>query len=302
MPKEDFVLTVANAIIQGIIQGLTEFLPVSSSGHLSLFQYFTGQGGESGILFTILLHLGTLLAVFIAFHKTILCLIVECFAMVRDILKRTFSIRRASPYRRMVLLLLVSLLPMALSLLLLDTFNRVSSDQDIVVEGICFLFTSLLLFASDRCVKGKKTAHDMAYRDAVVIGTMQAIAPLPGISRSGSTIAAGLFMGLDRKFAVSFSFIMGVPTILGANLLELKDVGADGLQIPMPALLAGLICSLVFGLFAIRMVNWLVKSDKFRYFAWYTLILGLIVLVVGIAEQLNGHALQQAIMATIARS
>jgi undecaprenyl-diphosphatase len=275
-------LNILNAIIQGIVQGLTEFLPVSSSGHLSLIQYFTGQGGESGILFTVLLHLGTLLAVFIAFRKLILDLIVEVFALIGDLFRGRFSWKNANPNRRMVILLLVSLLPMAVSVLLLDVFETASTDQDIIVEGVCFLFTSFLLFTSDRVVPGHKTAKDMEFRDALAIGAMQAIAPFPGISRSGSTIATGIFMGLDRKFAVSFSFIMGVPTVLGANLLELKDVGAEGLVFPIPVLLAGMAAALVFGLLAIKMVNWLVTSNKFKYFAWYTLILGVVTVGIGV--------------------
>lgn len=289
-------MNIASAAFQGIIQGLTEFLPVSSSGHLSLFQYFTGQNGESGILFSILLHLGTLLAVFIAFRKMIGALILEFFRMVGDIFRGRFSLKRANPERRMILLILVSLVPMVISFLLLDLFDLVAADNDIIVEGVCFLFTSLLLFASDRVVAGHKTAKDMRYRDAVAIGAMQAIAPFPGISRSGSTISTGLFMGLDRKFAVSFSFIMGVPTILGANLLELKDVAAEGLSIPIPSLLVGLVTSLVFGLVAIKMVNWLVTSNKFKYFAWYTLVLGVLVVAAGIYEQVSGHALQAMVM------
>lgn len=290
-------MTILNAIIQGIVQGLTEFLPVSSSGHLSLIQYFTGQSGESGILFTVLLHLGTLLAVFLAFRGLILELIVEFFFMLGDLFRGRFSWRNANPNRRMIILLMVSLLPMAGSVLLLDLFDRVSSDGDIIVEGVCFLFTSLLLFASDRAVTGHKTAADMKARDAVAIGCIQAVAPMPGISRSGSTISMGVFMGLDRAYAVSFSFLMGVPTVLGANLLELKDAASEGLGFPIPVLAAGLLCSLVFGLLAIRMVKWLVTSNKFKYFAWYTLILGLLTVAAGIYEQVSGHALQQMILA-----
>lgn len=295
-------MTVANAIVQGVIQGLTEFLPVSSSGHLSLIQYFTGQSEETGILFTVLLHLGTLLAVCIAFHRTIFRLIKECFAIVRDVFAGRFSIKNVSPYRRMVFLLVVSLLPMGISFLLLDVFDHVSSDNDIVVEGLCFLLTSMLLFGTNQCRCGKKTAKTMRYRDALAIGAMQAVAPLPGISRSGSTIAAGMFCGLNRRYAVSFSFIMGVPTVLGANLLKLKDVAQEGLSIPVPALAAGLICSLIFGLIAIKMVSWLLSSNKFIYFAWYTLILGMCVTVFGIIELTSDHAMQQAFIAALSGS
>lgn len=293
-------MNIGNAIFQGIIQGLTEFLPVSSSGHLSLVQYFTGQNGETGALFSILLHMGTLLAVFIAFFSTIWALILEFFSMVADIFRGRFSVKDANPNRRMILLLIVSLAPMVISYLLLDFYDMISSDNDIVVEGICFLITSFLLFASDRCGEGRKNAGTMRYRDALAIGTMQAIAPLPGISRSGSTIATGLFMGLDRKFAVTFSFIMGVPTVLGANLMELKDISQSGLAVPVPSLIAGLAAALIFGLIAIRMVSWLVTSSKFKWFAWYTFALGIATVIIGIAENANGHALQRMITGLLA--
>jgi undecaprenyl-diphosphatase len=205
---------------------------------------------------------------------------------VADLFRGKFSWKAANPNRRMLVLLAASLLPMAVSFLLLDLFNAVSADQDIIVEGVCFLFTSFLLFVSDRVVAGHKTAKDMSFRDALAVGAMQAVAPMPGISRSGSTIATGLFMGLDRKFAVSFSFIMGVPTVLGANLLELRDVAAEGLRFPLPVLLAGMAAALVFGLAAIKMVNWLVTSNKFKYFAWYTLILGLVTIGIGVCSMI----------------
>lgn len=293
------ILNIRDAIIQGIIQGLTEFLPISSSGHLSLVQYFTGQNGSSGILFSILLHMGTLLAVFLAFYKTIFALVVEFFMMIADVFRGRFSLKDANPHRRMILLLIVSLLPMALSFFLLDTFNKIATDDSIVAEGVCFLITSVLLFISDACTKCYKTAQNMKYRDAVAIGVTQALAPFPGISRSGSTISVGLMMGLDRKFAVAFSFIMGIPTILGANIMELSDAAKEGVSIPVPVLLIGIVTALLVGLLAIKMVNWLVTSDKFKYFAWYTLILGLLTIGVGIFENASGHVIRDIVLYVI---
>lgn len=281
-------MTILDAIIQGIIQGLTEFLPVSSSGHLSLVQHFTGQSGETGAFFSILLHLGTLLAVFIAFRKTIAGLIVELGRMASDLFRGKFSLRHASPQRRMVLLLIVSLLPMAAVVLLKDFYSSLASNDSILEEGCFFLLTSALLFLSDKCVKGRKTAADMQYKDALAVGITQAIAPLPGLSRSGSTISVGLMMGLERKFAVSFSFIMGVPAVLGANVLEISDAVTQGVGVSAPVISVGLLTSLVFGLLAIRLVNWLVVSDKFVCFAWYTLVLGIAVVAVGIYELAAG--------------
>ena len=124
----------------------------------------------------------------------------------------------------MIFLLFVACLPLLITVLFKDWFESLATDQSILAEGICFLITSALLFLSDKCVKGRKNAATMQYRDAVAIGVAQAIAPLPGVSRSGSTIAMGLLAGLERKYAVAFSFILGVPAVLGANLLEIGKI------------------------------------------------------------------------------
>ena len=292
-------MSMIEAVIQGIIQGLTEFLPISSSGHLSLFQYFTGRNGETGALFSILLHLGTLLAVCIAFYKTILCMVVEFFAIIRDIFTGRFSFREMSNYRKMIFLLIVSLLPMAITFLFLDFFSGLSSDNSIVAEGLGFLATSALLTLSVRCVKGRKTSGTTTYKDALAMGFMQSVAPIPGISRSGSTISVGLLCGLEREFAVSFSFIMGVPTVLGANILEIGPALKTGLDIPAHALIAGLVASLVFGLLAIWMVRWLVVGDKFIWFARYTFVLGVITLIIGLIDKFAGYPVQQWIIGLV---
>ena len=293
-------MSILEAVLQGIVQGLTEFLPISSSGHLSLVQYFTGQSGEIGVFFSILLHLGTLLAVIIAFFPTILELVVEFFYLLGDVFGGRFSWRLANPNRRMIILLAASCLPLALTLVLKDWFEGFSTDNSIVAEGAFFLVTSALLFLSVRLPKGRKTAKDMTLTEALAVGIVQAVAPLPGVSRSGSTISAGLLLGLDRKFAVQFSFIMGIPAVLGANVLEIGAALKDGVALPLPVILVGLVTSLVFGLLAIKMVNWLVTEDKFVYFAWYTLVLGVLTIGVGLYENAAGHPIQQMILTWMA--
>ena len=287
-------MSIFEALIQGIVQGLSEFLPISSSGHLSLLQYFFGISGEAAASYSILLHFGTLVAVFAAFYKTIWALILEFFKMVKDIFTRKFSIKNASPERRMVLLLIVSEVPLLFFYFLSDFYTELSADNDIVVEGLCFLLTSVLLFISDRVVKGKKTAADMSFKDALVIGTVQGIAPLPGLSRSGSTISTGLMCGLTREYAVSFSFIMGIPPVLMANLLEIKDLlggELDGASAPLEPVqsIIGIVVAAVVGFASIKMVNFLVKKDKFTIFAWYTLVLGLVTVILGIIGLVIGH-------------
>ena len=174
-------MTFISAIIQGTIQGIAEFLPISSSGHLSIFQYFTGQSGESGALFSVILHLGTLIAVVIAFWDTILKLIVEFFYMLADMVTLRFRFKNFTQERAMIIMLFVSLLPLALTFVLKDFFEQFSSDSDVIVEGVCLMLTGTMLFLADRCVKGRKTARDMRYKDAVLIGLAQAVlAPFPG--------------------------------------------------------------------------------------------------------------------------
>ena len=288
-------MTILEAILQGLIQGFTEFLPVSSSGHLSLFQYFTGSSSDSSVTFSVMLHFGTLIAVFIAFWPTILGLIREFFAMVGDIARGRFSFRRMNCRRRMILLLILSILPLFVMLFLKDTVAGFSADNGIMVEGFCFLVTSCLLWLADRCTKGHKKASTMTPRDALAMGVAQTFATMPGISRSGSTLTVGLLCGLDRSYAVAFSFIMGIPAVLGANLLDLADSIAAGEPLFSLPLLVGVVVAAISGLASIKLVNYLVTSDKLRIFAWYTLALGGVVLVVGAVEQLAGHPVQQLV-------
>lgn len=282
-------MSFLEALMQGIIQGLTEFLPVSSSGHLSIYQHFTGNNGEGALLFSAILHLGTLAAVFIAFRKTICELILEFFSLIKDIFTGKFKWKTMNPQRRAIIMLVISLLMLIPFYIFKDYFEKVSEDSDIVIEGICFLYTSVILFISDRCVKGNKKFRDITVKNAVTVGTFQGIALLPGVSRSGSTISSGLFCGFERGTAVEYSFILGIPAILGGCLLQVKDaVEQKAMDINILNFAVGFITSAVVGICAIKMVNWLVKSDKFKIFAIYTFILGIIVTGIGIFEHSVG--------------
>ena len=290
-------MSVWDALIQGIVQGLTEFLPVSSSGHLSLVQYFTGNSGETGAFFSILLHLGTLLAVLIAFRKTIWELIVEAFAMVGDMFHRKFSFKTMNGKRRMIWMFVLSEIPLLVFLLVKDYISMVSSDNSILIEGFCFTVTGVLLLLADKLGSGKVNMDNMKGKDALAMGVAQGIATLPGISRSGSTVATGLLMGLDRGYAVAFSFIMGVPAVLGANVLELMDVIGEPFPIGMDIALVGVAAAVIFGLLAIKMVQWLIHTDKYKYFGYYTLALGAAVIVIALIEWGTGHMIQRMLLA-----
>ena len=282
-------MNIFEAIMQGIIQGLTEFLPVSSSGHLSLYQHFTGNSGEGTLLFSAVLHLGTLVAVFTAFRKTIWELIKELGFMIKDIFTGKFKWKEMNPPRRAIIMMIISLLMLIPFYIFKDFFEGVSEDSDIIVEGICFLYTATILFFSDRCVKGNKKFGDITVKNAVTVGAFQGVALLPGVSRSGSTISGGLFCGFERETAVQYSFILGIPAILGGCLLQVKDaVDQKAMDIEPLNFAVGFIVSAIVGICAIKMVNWLVKSDKFKIFAVYTLILGVVVIGIGIFEHAVG--------------
>ena len=287
-------MTIFEAIIQGIIQGATEFLPVSSSGHLSLFQHFTGVTGDEAVFTTIALHIGTLIAVFIAFREKIWALILEALAMLKDIFTGKFTFKVESGNRRMILMIIVSILPLFGFYIFKDFFTAVSSDSDIIAEGICFLYTAAILTMGDRAArrtakKGDgKTGGETTVTDALVIGFFQGVALLPGVSRSGSTISAGLMSGLKREDAVEYSFILGIPVILAGALSELLDMGGGDMSFEPVPLLIGMAVAAVSGYFAIRLIKWLMKSDKFGIFAVYTFILGILVIGAGIFEYVSG--------------
>ena len=280
------------AVIVGIVEGLTEFLPVSSSGHLSLWQYFTGVNSETSVSFSVMLHLGTLLAVIIAFWPTVRQLLREFFLLFVDLFRGRLFRQSPTPYRRMLYLLILSCVPLLLVLPLQDFLTSVSADNDILVEGICFLITSALLFLADRAPRGRLDASTMKGKHALAIGAAQLVATLPGISRSGSTISVGQMCGLERSYAVSYSFILGLPAVLAAGILDLHDAAAGGVGIEWGTALLGMAAALIFGLLAIRLVNYLVKSNKFRIFAVYTLILGSATMILGIVEKVTGNAVQ----------
>lgn len=275
-------------IIQGIIQGLTEFLPVSSSGHLSVAQHFLNVQ-ESGLLISIVLHLGTLIAVFIAFWETIWGIIKEFFLTIRDIFTKKFSWKDMNDNRRMMFMVIFATLLLVPAYLFKDYFTAMEGDGDIIFEGCAFLFTSFLLFLSDACVKGYKTGKAITLKDAVVIGLFQCVALFPGVSRSGSTITGGLLCGLSRETAVAFSFILGIPAILGGSFLEIREAVSEGVEFNLPLLGIGFAVAAVVGFLSIKLVKIITKKNKFKIFAIYTLVLGLACIASGIYENVTGN-------------
>lgn len=271
------------SIAMGFLQGVAEFLPISSSGHLTLFQYFFSPDQnpeELDMLFTILLHFGTLVSVFVYYWQDIIDMIREFFLGISDLFSRKGSHQGRPPEaRRLVLMIIVGTLPLFAVLLVKDTVDAAFSNVTFV--SVALIATGFLLFFSDRMAKGRKNGRTATIRDALLVGCAQAVGTLPGISRAGSTISAGMLCGFDRTFAVRFSFLLSLPAVLGANILEIADaVKAGGVDISkLPMYLVGMVVAGVVGYFAIRLVNLLANKGKFGAFAYYCWAVGVISLV-----------------------
>lgn len=265
-------MSTFEVLVQAVIQGLTEFLPVSSSGHLRLVQEMFGISPQEGTFLTVILHLGTLVAVFIAFWSTIKALIKEFFVMIGDIFRGRFHFKDMNPDRRMIVMLFISLV----LLIPFYFFRHVFENISMPVLGVCFLFTSVELFFASRVRNNHKTEKDITAKDAVVIGLFQCVALFPGVSRSGSTISGGLFCGLEKETAVRYSFILGIPAILGGCISELGDALSGGVAINVPASILGFAVAAVVGVLAIALVRVLLRSDNFIVFSVYTFLISLV--------------------------
>ena len=271
------------SIAMGFLQGVAEFLPISSSGHLTLFQYFFSPGEnpeELDMLFTILLHFGTLISVCVYYWRDIMDMIREFFLGLADLFSRRGSHQGRPPEaRRLVVMIVIGTLPLFAVLLVKDTVDAAFSN--ITFVSVALIATGFLLFFSDRMARGRKTARTATIRDALLVGCAQAVGTLPGISRAGSTISAGMLCGFDRTFAVRFSFLLSLPAVLGANILEVVDaVQAGGVDVArLPMYVVGMVVAGVVGYFAIRLVNLLANKGKFGAFAYYCWAVGIVSLV-----------------------
>lgn len=272
-------MTYLMSVILGAVQGVAEFLPISSSGHLTLLQHFFGME-QADNLFNILLHFATLLAVCVVYFQDIVEMIVEFFAVLRDLVTRKSSHGNPPEARRLILLLIVGTLPLVAVLLIKDQVEALGNSPAFV--SCALLVTGCILFFSDRMGRGSKTAKNATLKDVLLVGVAQGLATIPGISRSGSTISAGMACGFDRKFAVRYSFLMSLPAVLGATLLEVVDVLQAPQGIPegmLPKYLLGMAVSSVVGYFSIKLVNLLASKGKFGAFAYYCWAAGIVSLV-----------------------
>ena len=271
-------MSLLSAIFLGLVQGITEFLPISSSGHLAIAQQLLNSsvGAEVPGFFDVLLHLGTLFAVFAAYWEDIKDMVVELFCGVRD-LARHSTPTPVPPARRMILLIIVATLPLFVIVPFEDQIDALSGNLYFVAAAL--IVTGFLLFLSDRVPKGRKTAKNATLKDAIAVGIGQAIATCPGISRSGTTITVGCLVGYERSFAVRFSFLMSIPAILGANILSLKDAMETVIWADLPVYLVGVAVAAVSGYACIRLLKMIAAKGKFGAFAYYCWAVGLVTLV-----------------------
>ena len=283
-------MSILEAIIMGLVQGLAEFLPISSSGHLAIFRQILHIEVETGLLFDVLLHFGTLVAIFAAFWKDVRALVYEGFCIIGDFFrnigiavanlfagkdkKREYVPMAATPYRRFVLLVIVSTIPTGiLGILLQDVLETAAAG--ILVPGVLLLVTGVLLLVADHMPSGTVTEENASYPKALLLGIAQGAATLPGLSRSGTTIAAGLFCGFDRSFAVRYSFLMSIPAVLGAALLELRDFNpATVASSELAAYAVGTAVAAVIGYISIKTMLVIVRGTKFQYFSYYCFFVG----------------------------
>lgn len=271
-------MTYWMSVVLGFIQGVAEFLPISSSGHLSILQNWFGLE-EPDNLFNVLLHFATLIAVCVVYWRDIVDMITEFCRGVVALTNRKDDHGPVPPARRLVMMVILGTLPLLLVLPIEDKVEALGGSNLFV--GIALLFTGAILFVSDRMAKGKKTARTATVKDALLVGCAQAVAVVPGLSRSGCTIAAGMAVGFDRTFAVRFSFLLSLPAVLGATLLKVIDVVQEGIDTALlPIYLVGMIVAGVVGYFSIRLVNLLAQKNKFGKFAYYCWAMGLAAIVV----------------------
>jgi undecaprenyl-diphosphatase len=273
--------TLVQALVMGIVQGLTEFLPVSSSGHLIIVPFLLGWNDPfiNSIAFSVMLHIGTLIALLVYFRADWLRLVPAGFATIRD---RSF---RGDPDRRLAWLLVAATIPAAIAgSLLSDTVEKAVRSPGIV--AVTLVIGAVILWLADRWGARTKGVEDVSFPLAFGIGVAQAVALVPGISRSGISISAARFAGLDREAAARFSFLMATPIVIGAAIFEIKKLvsGEAGVAIQLGPLLVGMTAAFVAGVLAIGVMLRYLRTRSLTIFVVYRLIVAAVVVVVWLAR------------------
>jgi len=272
-------MTWLQALFSGIIQGFTEFLPISSSGHLVIFNALFGQGEGGGLAFSVFLHLATLLAVFISYWKETRVLVREIWLILWDLVRFKWDFKK--PERRFLVMLVIATFPATAAGVGIKLLGLDSLLENVFVVAAMLLVTAAFMFLIDR-LKGVYTDADAPYRISFLVGCLQAVAILPGLSRSGSTIFGGILGGFKKEFAIKFAFIISIPAIWGATMLEGYEIIRSGeLSIDPVNWLVGFAAAAVCGVLAIKFIRTLIKNNKFWVFGVYCLAASALAWLVG---------------------
>ena len=287
-------MSVLQAVLLGIVQGITEFLPVSSFGHLAAIENALGITRNTAVLFEALLHVGTLVAVFFAFREDIRRICEEFLGMVMDVIgniniyfhnrstgqQLVYARVISGTYRKLTALLLVSCIPTAM---LGYICRRLVTKAAIspLLPGILILVTGIFLLVTDLSnIGGIKTPKDATYDSAMWVGICQGISVFPGLSRCGMTICAGMMCGFRRKFAVKYSYLISIPTVIGSLFLELGQFTSPKMTVSLGfTYVLGMIVAGVVGYFMIHFLLQILQHTKLRYFAFYCFVAGAIALI-----------------------
>ena len=272
-------MSLLNAMILGLIQGIAEFLPISSSGHLSilnnLFSMTTTEDGH--MFFDVLLHLGTLFSVCVVYWQDIVDMFYEVLGFLH-VGPLANEHRQHYPAARLFLMIVLGTLPLFLILPINDMMEGLYYKS--VFIGIMLVLTGCILYIADKMQQGRKTEKNMGMLDAIIIGLCQAVATIPGLSRSGTTITAGLATGLRRDFAVKYSFLLSLPAVLGANILAFAKAIKNGIDWScLPAYLVGTVVAILSGIASISLLKRIASKGKFGGFAYYCWVVGVLSII-----------------------
>lgn len=309
-------MNILEAIILGIIQGLTEFLPVSSSGHLAIVQHIMGVDMEGNLFFNVMLHVGTLVAVCAVYHKLIVRLIKSFFLLVKDIFTGKFKWSQMDGDRNLLVMLVIGLLPLFLLFVPIPGAGGINGKDIaeiwqgntgfLMITGFALLATSIMLWVGIKAYEGTGSKYSsrsnsknpgrrrMKLVDALCVGVTQCFAAIfPGLSRSGSTLAMGELRGLNKQVALDYTFVLGIPSILAAALLEGKDAfemqgTSNAFEVGVPAMIAGMVAAMIVGFFAIKLFKWMLAKDRTIIFVIYTAVVGVAVIIISAIELAKG--------------
>ena len=276
-------MSILDAIILGLVQGVAEFLPISSSGHLAILHNLFNMSdlGSHHMFFDVLLHFGTLIAICFMYWGDIKAMFTQTADMLSGRTVDSDGRRRRFPEARLFMLIIVATLPLVLILPVHKYVEALSNST--VYVGIALVLTGCMLLVADKMAKGTKTEKNMLFTDALIIGLCQCVATLPGLSRSGTTITAGIATGHDRSYAVKFSLLMSIPAVLGATLLELIDVFKTDIDPSLiPAYLFGMIAAMISGVLSIGLLRMIARKTRFGGFSYYCWVVGVLTIILSL--------------------